>query len=187
MDLTLATHAGPFPRCRTAGVSATAEGGATKALRSVPRPVQHRPSPARRPSTTAREAGTPWRLVWCKALLCGLVKQALTDGGGGPGRTAPALSAGGGRGASLETDRASAYQSGRTAPTRGSYRTDRSHVPETPRCRSCPSCVPSQRAPVRGRWIQVPRCTWNTQRESEPPHTRCLSVAWRAIGCLACL
>ena len=31
--------------------------------------AQHRPSPARRASTTGRAAATPTRLVWCKALL----------------------------------------------------------------------------------------------------------------------
>ena len=72
MGLTMAAHAGTFSNCSTEGVSATAEGGGTTALRSVPRSVQHRPSPARRASTTGprRDAwATPPRLVWCKALL----------------------------------------------------------------------------------------------------------------------
>ena len=37
----------------------------------IARHVEHQPSPARRASTIAREASTPPRLVWCKALFCG--------------------------------------------------------------------------------------------------------------------
>ncbi len=41
-----------------------------------PAPVQHPASPAGRASTTAREAGTPTRPVWCKPLLDRLLDNA---------------------------------------------------------------------------------------------------------------
>jgi hypothetical protein len=63
-DPTNAAHAGPFPSGRTEGASATAEGGGTKALRSVPRSVQH--CIERRGPPSGRDAD----LVRSNALLC---------------------------------------------------------------------------------------------------------------------